>query len=227
VCGRFTLTQTGPVLMDELGLLSIPEDYRPRFNIAPGQLVLAARDSGGQRRAAMLRWGLIPPWAKEISIGDKMINARSESVSQKPSFKRAFEQRRCIIPADGFYEWRKEGRAKIPMRFRLRGGRVFAFAGLWESNTRVADEPLFTCTILTTTANELVGKIHDRMPVILTGEAIDMWLDPDVPGDGVRPLLRPYPAGEMEAYEVSPRVNSAAHDDPELIEPVQGGLDFG
>src|SRR5690606_37828331 len=154
VCGRFTLTQTGPVLMDELGLLSIPEDYRPRFNIAPGELVLAARDSGGQRRAAMLRRGLIPPWAKEISIGYKMINARSESVSQKPSFKRTFDQRRSIIPAAGLYEWRKEARTTIPMRFRLRGGRVFAFAGLWESNTRVADEPLFTCTILTTTANE-------------------------------------------------------------------------
>src|SRR5690606_37590947 len=127
----------------------------------------------------------------------------------------------------GFYEWRKEGRTKIPMRFRLRGGRVFAFAGLWESNARVADEPLFTCTILTTTANELVGKIHDRMPVMSPGEAIDVWLGPDVPGDGGRPLRRPDPAGEMEAYEVSPRVNSAAHHDPELSDPVQGGRDFG
>lgn len=220
MCGRFTLTATGQVLMEELGLLSIPEDYRPRFNIAPGQLILAVRETEGGRRAAMLKWGLVPSWAKDPSIGYRMINARSESVSQKPAFRQAFERRRCIIPADGFYEWRKEGKAKIPMRFRLRGRRLFAFAGLWESNTIAAGEPLLTCTILTTSANELVRPIHDRMPVILTDEAIDLWLDPDVPGEGVRPLLRPYPAEEMEAYEVSPKVNSATNDGPELIEPV-------
>lgn len=223
MCGRFTLTETGQVLMEELGLISIPEDFRPRFNIAPGQLILAARDSEGGRRAAMLKWGLVPSWAKDPSIGYKMINARAESVSEKPAFKRAFEKRRCIIPADSFYEWRKEGKAKIPMRFCLRSRRVFAFAGLWEGYTSGDGETLFTCTIVTTAANELVQPIHDRMPVILTGAAIDQWLDRDLPGEGVRPLLRPYPAEEMEAYEVSPRVNSVANDDPDLIEPVRGG----
>jgi len=220
MCGRFTLTESGQVLMEELGLISIPEDFRPRFNIAPGQLILAARDGDGGRRAAMLKWGLVPSWAKDPSIGYKLINARSESVGEKPAFKRAFDRRRCIIPADGFYEWRKEGKAKVPLRFRLRGGRLFAFAGLWESYTDGTGGTLFTCTILTTTANELVQPVHDRMPVILTGEAIDLWLDRDVPGEGVRSLLCPYPAEEMEAYEVSPRVNSVANDGPELIEPV-------
>lgn len=225
MCGRFTLTQSGQVLMEELGLISIPEDYRPRYNIAPGQPILAARDGDEGRKGAMLKWGLVPPWAKDPSIGNRMINARSETVGEKPSFRRAFDRRRCIIPADGFYEWRKEGKRKIPVRFRMRDGRPFAFAGLWEA-WRPPDgqgETLFTCTILTTDANELVQPVHDRMPVILTERSLDLWLDRDVPGEGVASLLRPYPAEEMEAYEVSTRVNYVANDDPELIEPVQGG----
>lgn len=225
MCGRFTLTQSGQVLMEELGLIFIPEDYRPRYNIAPGQPVLAARDGDEGRKGAMLKWGLVPSWAKDPSIGNRMINARSETVGEKPSFRRAFDRRRCIIPADGFYEWRKEGKRKIPVRFRMRDGRPFAFAGLWEA-WRPPDgqgETLFTCTILTTDANELVQPVHDRMPVILTERSLDLWLDRDVPGEGVASLLRPYPAEEMEAYEVSTRVNYVANDDPELIEPVQGG----
>lgn len=223
MCGRFTLTASGQLLMEELGLLSIPEDYRPRYNVAPGQPILAARDGDEGRKGAMLKWGLVPSWAKDPSIGNKMINARSETVAEKPSFRRAFDRRRCIIPADGFYEWRKDGKRKIPMRFRLRDGRPFAFAGLWEAWRPPGGEgeTLFTCTILTTAANELVQPVHDRMPVILTQEALDLWLDREVPGDGVASLLRPYPAREMEAYEVSPRVNSVANDDPELIEPLR------
>jgi Uncharacterized conserved protein len=222
MCGRFTLTPSAQVLMDELGLLWIPEDYRPRFNVAPGQLILAARDGDQGRKGAMLKWGLVPPWAKDPSVGNRMINARSETVAEKPSFRRAFDRRRCIIPADGFYEWRKDGKVKIPMLFRLRGGRPFAFAGLWEAwrPRSGKGETLFTCTILTTAANELVQPVHDRMPVILPKEAIDLWLDRDVPGEGVRGLLAPYPAEEMEAYEVSPRVNSVKNDDPLCIEPV-------
>ena len=222
MCGRFTLTPSAQVLMDELGLLWIPEDYRPRFNVAPGQLILAARDGDQGRKGAMLKWGLVPPWAKDPSIGSRMINARSETVAEKPSFRRAFDRRRCIIPADGFYEWRKDGKVKIPMLFRLRGGRPFAFAGLWEAwrPRSGKGETLFTCTILTTAANELVQPVHDRMPVILPKEAIDLWLDRDVPGEGVRGLLAPYPAEEMEAYEVSSRVNSVKNDDPLCIEPV-------
>lgn len=224
MCGRFTLTESGQVLMEELGLLSIPEDYRPRYNVAPGQLILAARDGDHGRKGAMLKWGLVPPWAKDPSIGNRMINARSESVAEKPSFRKAFDRRRCIIPADGFYEWRKDGKAKMPIRFRLRGGRPFAFAGLWEAwRPPNGGETLFTCTILTTAANELVQPVHDRMPVILPKDAVDLWLDRDVPGEGVASLLAPYPAEEMEAYEVSTRVNSVRNDDPECIQPVQGG----
>lgn len=225
MCGRFTLTESGQVLMEELGLTWIPEDFRPRYNIAPSQLILAARDGDEGRKAAMLKWGLVPSWAKDPSIGNKMINARSETVGEKPSFRRAFDRRRCIIPADGFYEWRKEGKTKIPVRFRLRDGRPFAFAGLWEAWRPPGGdgEPLFTCTILTTTANELVQPVHDRMPVILSQESLDLWLDRDVPGQGVTSLLRPYPAEEMEAYEVSTRVNSVVNDDPECIRPIQGG----
>jgi len=225
MCGRFTLTPSAQVLMDELGLLWIPEDYRPRFNVAPGQLILAARDGDQGRKGAMLKWGLVPPWAKDPSIGSRMINARSETVAEKPSFRRAFDRQRCIIPADGFYEWRKDGKVKIPMLFRLREGRPFAFAGLWEAWRPPSGEgeTLFTCTILTTVANELVQPVHDRMPVILPKEAIDLWLDRDVPGEGVRGLLVPYPAEEMEAYEVSTRVNSVKNDDPLCIQPVRGG----
>ena len=225
MCGRFTLTESGQVLMEELGLISIPEDFRPRYNVAPGQLILAARDGDEGRKGAMLKWGLVPSWAKDPAIGNKMINARSESVGERPSFRRAFDRRRCIIPADGFYEWRKEGKRKIPVRFRLRDGRPFAFAGLWEAwRPQQGDgETLYTCTILTTAANELVRPVHDRMPVILSQELLDLWLDRDVPGEGVASLLRPYPAEEMEAYEVSTRVNSVANDDPECIRPVQGG----
>lgn len=215
--------------MDELGLTDIPADYRPRFNAAPSQFILAARDGGKGRKGAMLRWGLVPSWAGDPKIGNKMINARSETVSERPSFRNAFEKRRCIIPADGFYEWRKEDGKSFPVRFRLADDRVFAFAGLWEywkppggSETEAAldTETLFTCTILTTEANELVRPVHARMPVMLSGEAIDKWLDQDLPGDAVRHLLRPYPADTMESYDVSRHVNSPANDNEACILPI-------
>lgn len=229
MCGRFTLTLPGEllgeILLEQLGLAIIPEDYRPRFNVAPSQSVLAARIGSQGREGVMLRWGLIPYWAKDPKIGYQMINARSESVSEKPSFRGAFQKRRCLIPADGFYEWRSVGGKKMPVRFRLRGNRLFAFAGLWESWQPPRDEaPVETFTILTTSANELISPVHERMPVIIDlddTDAVDLWLDRSVPGDGVRHLLRPFPAEAMEAYAVSPRVNSPKFDDEACVAPLE------
>lgn len=226
MCGRFTLTEDGQVLMDLFRLERLPDDYRPRYNVAPGQPVLSVGQVGEVWRASHLRWGLVPFWAKDPKIGYKMINARSETVAQKPAFRQPFQKRRCLIPADGFYEWKKDGTKKVPFRFRRKDRGLFAFAGLWDV-WRPPDEPdaepLFTCTILTTQANEVVAPVHDRMPVILSDEAAwRMWLDPDVPGDGVAHLLRPAPADDMETYEVSPIVNSARNDSVECIQPVNG-----
>ena len=223
MCGRFTLTEDGKLLLERFRLERLPDDYRPRYNIAPGQPVLSIGLHEARRGAPYPRWGLGPYWAKDPSIGYKMINARAESVAEKPAFRRSFERRRCLIPADSFYEWRKEGRSKVPLRFRLKSQQCFAFAGLWDVWRPAASpeaDPLYTCTILTTEANELVGTVHDRMPVILKDEeAWELWLDPDVPGEGVRHLLRSLPAGEMEAYEVSTLVNSPRNESPECIVP--------
>jgi len=210
--------------MDQLRLPVLPEDYRPRYNIAPGQPVLNVFETSSGRRAAMFRWGLVPSWAKDDRIGYQMINARSETALEKPSFKRAFAKRRSVIPADSFYEWRKEGTKKIPMRFLLKSRQVFVFAGLWEAwrpPGSESEERLFTCTILTTTSNELIREVHDRMPVILAAEDVDTWLDPETPAEAAAQLCKPYPAELMEAYEVSPVVNSAKHDSPECIEPAR------
>lgn len=227
MCGRFTLTQEGEVLLERFRLQALPPEYRPRYNIAPGQPALSIGLRAGERRASMLRWGLIPHWAKDPKIGYSLINARAESVREKPSFRVPFERRRCLIPADGFYEWRKEGRRRIPFRFVLKKRVPFAFAGLWDAWRPPGEpqsEPLYTFTILTTAANELVARVHDRMPVILAEEeAWDLWLDPEVPGEGVAHLLESFPADAMEAYEVSPVVNSARNDTPECIVPAAAG----
>ena len=170
------------------------------------------------RELAWLRWGLVPAWAKDPAMGARLINARAETAAEKPAFRAAMRARRCLVVADGFYEWQRTGRAKQPHFFQLRGGRPFAFAGLWEAWRRPDNAPLETCTLLTTEANELVRPIHDRMPVILPRTAYDAWLDPAVASpDTLAPLLAPYPSGEMEARAVSPFVNSPTHDSPECI----------
>lgn len=200
----------------------LPEDYRPRYNIAPGQPIINVFETSSGRRAAMFRWGLVPSWAKDDRIGYKMINARSETALEKPSFKRAFEKRRSVIPADSFYEWRKEGAKKLPVRFLLKSRSVFVFAALWEAwkpRGSESEERLFTCTILTTGPNELVRTVHDRMPVILAPEDVDTWLDPETPPEAAQQLCKPYPAELMEAYEVNPIVNSARNDSAACIEP--------
>jgi putative SOS response-associated peptidase YedK len=218
MCGRITLT----VEPDEIATwLEVDPGriFEPRYNIAPTQWVPIIRfDPESRRREALpLRWGLVPPWALELSIGNKMINARSESVFEKASFRNAIRKKRCIVPASGFYEWKRGGRERQPFLFRRTNGRPFALAGLWESNAAVPEGPVETFTILTTTANALMEPLHDRMPVILPDSALRRWLDPTE--ENVRDLLVPLGDGEMSMQPVSSYVNNPAHEGPECIAP--------
>jgi putative SOS response-associated peptidase YedK len=220
MCGRFTLGATAATLAAQFDLATVPT-WTPRYNIAPTQEVLVVLQSSPQanREARLHRWGLIPPWAKDPSIGNRMINARAETVATKPAFRRAFKERRCLLLADGLYEWQRQERRKQPFYIRLRDGRPFAFAGLWEHWEGCEGMAIQSCTILTTTSNEVVGRIHDRMPVILNPTDYDRWLDAGIQEPAVlKPLLRPYPADEMMAYPVSTRVNNPANDSPECVE---------
>lgn len=215
MCGRYTLTTPGDVLAPALGLESVPT-LTPRWNIAPSQPVAIVRAGGaGRRELAVVRWGLIPHWAKEAALGERMINARAETLAEKPAFRDSFRRRRCLIPADGFYEWQKSAAGKQPFLIRLRAATPFAFAGLWSSwRDPQGGTALDSCAIVTTTPNELTAPIHDRMPVILPPAAFATWLDPDATATASAALLVPYPANEMAALAVSKRVNSPAHDDP-------------
>ncbi|OQP07346.1 hypothetical protein B1690_05555 [Geobacillus sp. 46C-IIa] len=219
MCGRFTLTADLEALQ-ALFCFRYQGPLAPRFNIAPSQEVLTVVVEEGERVGKMMRWGLVPFWAKDVRIGAKMINARSETVDEKASFRHAFKRRRCLIVADGFYEWRKEGEKKVPYRFTLAAGAPFAFAGLWERWDGPSG-PLETCTIITTKANELVAAIHDRMPVILPSERHGDWLDPSLDdSEYLKTFLQPYPSERMRMYEVSPLVNSPKNDVSACIEPV-------
>jgi putative SOS response-associated peptidase YedK len=219
MCGRYTLASPTERLAEEFGVDAASIELAPNYNVAPTQQVAAVLDEGGQRRLEVLRWGLIPPWADDPGIGSRMINARSETAPGKPSFRRAFRERRCLIPADGFYEWQRTNGAKQPYYIHMEEGRPFAFAGLWESWSKGGEGEVRTCTILTTGANALVGEVHDRMPVILAHDAYDVWLDPASERDELTGLLAPYPVDEMEAYPVSRFVNSPSNNDPRCIEP--------
>ncbi len=221
MCGRFTLTVDPSIVQLQFSLESIPASFTPRYNIAPTQPVLALTNEGG-RDTQMLRWGLIPSWAKDPKIGSKLINARSETLAEKPSFRNAFKRRRCVIFADGFYEWQKGASgSKTPMYIRLNDGQPFLLAGLWEMwKPAEGDEWLRTCTIITTSANDFMAPIHNRMPVILERPAMDDWLTPGEidPLDFV-PLLQPYDSAAFSAYPVSRAVNSPANESPALIAP--------
>jgi putative SOS response-associated peptidase YedK len=220
MCGRYTLTVPVEILAEEFGVTGPLPEVPPSYNIAPTQEVAAVLTDDGERRLEMLRWGLIPSWADDPGIGSRMINARSETVPEKPSFRRAFRERRCLILADGFYEWKRTNDGKQPYYIRMEGGRPFAFAGLWESWRGGRDE-IRSCTILTTEANDRVSNIHHRMPVILASEDHELWLDPDVrEADPLLPLLAPYPDDVMEAYPVSRFVNRPTNDDPRCVEPL-------
>ena len=221
MCGRFTLTADQDSFEDRFSLTRFDLGWVPSFNIAPTQEVLTVTNDGSENRPELMRWGLVPSWAKDPKIGNRMINARSETLAEKPSFRTAFKRRRCLIPADGFYEWKREGKAKKPMLITANPGGLFAFAGLWETWKQPDDSWLLTCAIITTSANEFMKSIHDRMPVILPRESEASWLDPEEQDTAMlSELLLPYDSGRMEAYEVSTLVNSPRNNFPEVIEPV-------
>jgi putative SOS response-associated peptidase YedK len=223
MCGRFTLFVDPRELMELLPGIEPPLEWTPRYNIAPTQPVAVVANNE-QNRVEFFRWGLVPSWAKDPGIGSRMINARGETLAEKPSFRTAYRRRRCLVLADGFYEWRKEPgrRTKTPMFIQLKSGKPFGFAGLWESWRSSQDETLLTCTIITTSPNALVADIHNRMPVILDREAYDVWLDPaEQSPDRLDPWLKPFPAAEMVAYPVSTLVNNPANDEPACVVPAQ------
>ncbi|UOQ86443.1 SOS response-associated peptidase [Gracilibacillus salinarum] len=218
MCGRFTLETSKEVIESELGIeLS---DYIPSYNIAPTQQVLALVGTNQGNKAGYLQWGLIPSWSKDPKIGSKMINARSESVDEKPSFNRLLTRRRCLIVADSFYEWKKDGGEKQPYRITVNDGGLFTFAGLWD-RWQQQDQTLVTCTILTTKPNALMDSLHHRMPVILEEQARNDWLNPRVEDKNyLKSLLQPFETSKMAAHPVSKRVNNPRNNDHALIEPV-------
>ena len=220
MCGRYTLIMLADIQRLFPWLAAPPGTLGSRYNIAPSQAIPAITNAD-PHHLQLMRWGLIPRWAKDPTIGNTLINARAETLAEKPSFKEAFRLRRCVIPADGFYEWRKDAvGAKTPMHIRLKCGRWFGFAGLWEEWRDPEGQIVRSCTIITTRANELLKPIHDRMPVILRERDWQRWLDPTSdPAEDLRDLLEPFPAGEMEAFAVSHAVNSPAVDSPSLVKP--------
>jgi putative SOS response-associated peptidase YedK len=218
LCGRYLLTSPVDLLRQLFRFMERP-NLGPRFNIAPTQEVPVVRLSreGDRHELIQVRWGLVPYWADDLKIGNRLINARAETVERAPAFREAYQRRRCLVPADGFYEWRKSGKERQPLLIRRQDRAPFAFAGLWE-RWRQPDGPVVrSCTIVTCPPNALVAEVHNRMPVILAAEDHDRWLDP-AQGDG-KALLRPCPAEWLEAVAVSPRVNSPANDDPEVLLP--------
>jgi putative SOS response-associated peptidase YedK len=222
MCGRFTLTDPNADLAVQFDLPSIPS-LQPRYNIAPTQPVAAVRIAaeGTVREMVLLHWGLIPFWAKDPEIGARMINARAETVADRPAFRHAFRRRRCLVVADGFYEWQKQNGTKQPFYIRLRDAQPFAFAGLWERWEGADTGVIESCTLLTTQPNELMLPLHNRMPVILQPKDYDLWLDPEMQKvESLQPLLQPYPSQEMAAYAVSRWVNSPDNDDPRCILPL-------
>jgi putative SOS response-associated peptidase YedK len=218
MCGRYALHTPIERLRVHFGLQSSPVALEPRYNIAPSQPVAVVREASTGRELVMLRWGLIPFWAKVPKTGYSMINARSETVAEKPAFRAAFRQRRCVIPADGFYEWKRAEHGKQPYHIRRRGGEVLALAGLWERWER-SGQMVESCTILVTEANDLMRPIHDRMPVILAPEDYEAWLDGSrFDSRRLQQLLRPYGGNDLEAYPVSKFVNKPGNDDARCLQ---------
>lgn len=218
MCGRYTLRTPVDTLAEQFDLDEYPSTLTASYNIAPTQEVATVVEEDDKRKLEMFHWGLIPSWAKDPQIGNRMINARAETVHEKPSFRSAFKARRCLILADGFYEWQKTHNGKQPFYIHMKDGSPFAFAGLWE--TWKNGEELRSCAIITTDANDLMNEIHHRMPVVLHPENYGVWLDPDFDEtDPLKDLLKPFPSEEMEAYMVSRRVNKPSNNEPSVVEP--------
>ncbi|SES45665.1 SOS response-associated peptidase [Psychrobacillus sp. OK032] len=220
MCGRYTLFADYEQILERfnVGVAFDEENYSPNFNVAPTHSVISIINDGSSNRLGTLRWGLIPSWAKDEKIGYKMINARSETVDEKPSFRHAFLKKRCIIPMDSFYEWKVKGNVKVPMRIKMKSDEVFGVAGLWEAWKNANGQTIHSCTIITTEANSLVKDIHDRMPVILTRENEKEWLDPFLQEkEKLKSFLIPYDAALIDAYPVSSEVNSPKNNHIGLI----------
>lgn len=236
MCGRFTLATPASEWAALFRLDEVPA-VEPRFNIAPTQdvdvvrapsglrehpgLHLAPAGSPVPREAARMRWGLVPRWAREVGTGQPLINARSETVAEKPSFRDSYRERRCLVVADGFYEWQAAGKRKQPYWIGLSDGRPFGFAGLWDRWKGADGKTVESCVILTTEANEALRDLHDRMPVIVEPEHFDLWMDPDTIPWELDPLLKPHDEGDIQFFPVTTRVNYVANDDPPCMEPMQ------
>jgi putative SOS response-associated peptidase YedK len=233
MCGRFTLMQPTEAIAAVKAAIASPNDQTfnieklpelaSQYNIAPTQMVAAVlhNPESDKREFQELRWGLIPSWAKDISMGAKLINARAETVAEKPAFRSAFKHRRCLVLADGFYEWQRQNGKKQPFYFRLQDGQPFCFAGLWEQWESPEKEKISSCTILTTVANEVLKPIHDRMPVVLDKKYYDLWLDPQVQKpEALQEVLHPYPASAMTGYPVSTLVNNPKYNNADCINSI-------
>ena len=221
MCGRFTRTSQREVIGAEFGVSEfVNVDLHPRYNIAPSQDVEAVIRDGEARRLGPMRWGFAA--ASTTAAGLAPINARAETVATSPLFREAFRRRRCLVVADGFYEWRKDGRQKTPYFIHLRSGRPFGFAGIWTPHRTAAGTRLATCAIVTCPPNDVMAPIHDRMPVILPPAARERWLDPHATEDELRAILAPLPSADLEAYPVSTLVNSPRNDAPECVQRLGG-----
>ena len=222
MCGRYLLISPVEAMskfFDLGGLLNLP----PRYNIAPTQDAPVVRlDQQGGRELILMRWGLVPLWAKDLSMGARAINARAESVAEKPAFRDAFERRRCLVPTDGFFEWEKKGKVRQPWRIGPVEDGLMALAGIWERWRAPAGGVVRSYAVVTTEANELVAPLHDRMPVVIPPERFSEWLDPETPQDDLKRLLRPYPAERMKAEPISRRLNDVRNDDAACLEPFEG-----
>jgi putative SOS response-associated peptidase YedK len=223
MCGRYRLSRRKQIVEEHFAA-SGEEDWNPRYNIAPTQPIPVIRQNPKEpiRELSLIRWGLIPSWAKDSSAAARMINARSETAGTKPAFRDALKSRRCLIPADGFYEWSRTGKTKRPFCFEVGEGELFAFAGLWDHWKDASSKSVETCSILTTTPNAVTAAVHDRMPVILDPDSYDLWLDPGMTDvSAASELLKPYDAGLMRCYPISTRINHVANDDEECSAPVE------
>ena len=219
MCGRFVLCSPKATIIKEFRVDKTSLQYIPSYNIAPTQNIVIVRENG-TKTLTHCKWGLIPSWAKDQSIGHRMINARVETVAEKPAFRSAFKKQRCLVIADGFYEWKKE-KTKTPVYIRLKSGKPFGFAGLYSIWTSPEGQEICTCTIITTEANELLASIHDRMPAIISQDAYDIWLDPNEHDrEKLLHLLKPYISHEIELFTVSKKVNSPSYNSPDNIEPI-------
>jgi putative SOS response-associated peptidase YedK len=226
MCGRFivsySLEELKGFLSETFDIFDFENEYEPRYNVAPGQQVLSVISDGEKYRVGTFKWGLVPSFSKDEKVGYKMINARSETVTEKYSFKESFKNKRCVILSDGFYEWDKVGGSKGPYLFTKKDDKMFGYAGLWSRFIQEDGTPLHTCTILTTKANPLLSDIHDRMPIMMNDNEMKLWLDPKVKDEELLiSLLKEYDENDMKRHQVSKRVNKVINDDPTLINEVE------